>query len=81
MTIVLTLYCTFMFILLAFNTALLLALCGSITKLFEQEPVAKAPIPQKPSYLSDVPIPRPPNYSDLLLSQKPSTDLRFLRDE
>jgi hypothetical protein len=67
-------------VILIFNTALLLALCGAISKLIQ--PV-EPPLPPKvrQSFLSDVPVPRQPNYGDLILMEKPPDDLKFVRDE
>ena len=73
MTIFLLIICL---ILLLCNTALLLALCGTMAKILQ--PAEPPQIRQ--GYVSDVPVPRSPNYSDLVLFEKPSDDIRIIRD-
>ena len=62
-----------------FNTALLLALCGAVTKLIETNKAGEQS-PAKP-VVSDTPVPRSPNYSDFVINEKPSDDLKIIKDE
>jgi hypothetical protein len=73
MTIFLLLVCL---LVLVFNTALLLAICGVMVRTLEPTEVPKT----KPNFVSDRPVPRPPNYSDMILTQSPPEELKIIKD-
>lgn len=67
-------------LLLVCNTALLVALCGTMNKLLQTE-TAEPKRVLKGTFVSDEPVPRSPNYGDAIMSQRPSEDLILVRDQ
>lgn len=66
--------------LLMINTGLLLVLCGALSKFLNSNAPEQEPKPPQ-TFVSDIPVPRPPNYGDMALTQRISKDITLVKDE
>lgn len=64
----------------AVTLAVVIAVANGVTRLVEQGMVGEIQRVTHPPVVSDQPVPRQPNYGDMVISQTLSDDIKLTRD-